>query len=261
MIRYLILGHFYLCLAMFAGSTYGETIKVATAANFIATAHTLAAEFARDTGHTAEIISGASGKLFAQITHGAPFHIFLSADETKPRELVRLGHALVDTNFTYAQGQLVLWSHNPELVKGGFPPAEQYRKLALANARLAPYGLAAQQTLKSLNLVEVTRHKWVQGENVSQTLQFAMSGSAELGLIAASQWLALNQHGSSWLIPPHLHAPIKQNAVLLNNADQSLAAQAFFNYLKSEAAAHIITNDGYLSACAAGTPVTLVREK
>lgn len=248
MIRPLILAHFCLCVALLANAVHGETIKVATASNFIATAHTLAAEFTRDTGHTAEIISGASGKLFAQITHGAPFDVFLSADEIKPRELVRLGHALADTNFTYAHGQLVLWSQNADLVKNGFPPAEQYRKLALANARLAPYGLAAQQALKALNLVDATKHKWVQGENISQTLQFALSGSAELGLIAASQWQALNQQGSGWLIPRHLHAPIKQNAVLLSHAEHNQAARAFISFLRSESAAHIIGSAGYLTA-------------
>ena len=207
----------------------------------------IAAEFARDTGHRAVISSGSSGKFYAQIKNGAPFEVFLSADESTPAKLEQEGSGIAGSRFTYAIGRLVLWSPKPGYVDslGEVLKKGDFRHLAIANPKLAPYGRAAQEVLDKKALWQPLQPRLVVGENIAQAWQFVTSGNAELGFVALSQIKTEGgePHGSFWNVPPTLHAPIRQDAVLLVKGKP--AAEQLMKYLKSDKAAAIILRYGY----------------
>lgn len=224
-------------------------VLVAVASNFTAPMQAIAAEFARDTGHQARLAFGSSGKFYAQITHGAPFQVFLSADDEKPARLDQEGLSVPGSRFTYAIGTLVLWSAKPGYVdaKGDVLKRGQFHKLALANPKLAPYGVAAFEVLDGLGLKSTLEPRFVQGENIAQTWQFVGTGNAELGFVALSQVMRDGKvtTGSAWIVPASLHTPIRQDAVILAGGKGSAAAAALVKYLKSEKAKAIIRSYGY----------------
>ncbi len=234
-------------LSVCAPGTRADTVSVAVAANFAPTMHALARVFEHSGEHALQIATGASGKFVAQVRHGAPFQVFLSADDSKPIELVRLGLAVPDSRFTYAIGELALWSSVPGFVDG--TPARltsgAFDRLALANPRLAPYGAAAVATLEHLNLANATRAKWVQGENVAQTYQFVHSGNAQLGFVAMAQLIARGETQNAWRVPAHLHPAIRQDAVLLARGADSRGAQALLTFLRTPEARRLIEAHGY----------------
>ncbi|HEX4446235.1 MAG TPA: molybdate ABC transporter substrate-binding protein [Polyangiaceae bacterium] len=228
-----------------------DDVQVAVAANFAAPMQRIAAEFEKATGQHAQVISGATGKLRAQIENGAPFDVLLAADDKTPAQLEAEGLGVPGTRFTYALGRLVLWSARPGFVDGAGAVLRQghFEHLAIANPRLAPYGLAATQTLEALGLAAL-QTKLVQGESVAQTAEFVSTGSAELGFIALSQVLAQAAPGqptpgSYWLVPANLYAPIRQDAVLLRRASANRGARALLDYLKDPQVREAIRADGY----------------
>jgi molybdate transport system substrate-binding protein len=224
-------------------------VQVAVAANFTAPMRAIAAAFEQDTGHKALLAFGSSGKFYAQIRNGAPFQVFLSADDEKPARLEQAGMAVAGTRFTYAIGQLALWSAKAGYVdnKGEVLKQGAYAHLAIANPKLAPYGAAAIEVLKNLGLLETVQPRLVQGENIAQTYQFVASGNAELGFVALSQVTRDGKltQGSAWIVPAHLHAPIRQDAVILANGKGNAAASALMAYLKSDKAKAVIRAYGY----------------
>lgn len=226
-----------------------DDVNVAIAANFAAPMEEIAQAFHKTTGHQLKISTGASGKFYAQIRNGAPFQVFLSADEEKPAQLEKEGLAVQGSRFTYAIGKLVLWSANPNMVdvKAKVLESNRFNKIAIANPKTAPYGEAAIETLTALNLMPQLEPKFVMGENIGQTYQFVDSGNAELGFIALSQVTKNNQlsSGSLWLVPEQLYAPIRQDAVLLVKGQDSSAARQLMAFLKSDAARRIIKSYGY----------------
>jgi molybdate transport system substrate-binding protein len=222
----------------------GQT-NVAVAANFTNAAKEIAAAFKTKTGHEAILSFGASGQLYTQITQDAPFQVFLSADEERPRKLVDQRLGIADSRFTYAIGKLVLWSKTPGLVKGEETlRSGGFAKLSICNPVAAPYGAAAVETMKSLKLYETLKPKLVEGANISQAFQFVDTGNAELGFVALSQ-VAGNNAGSRWLVAQDLYKPIRQDAVLLMNAAGNEAATAFMTFLKGPEAHAIIEKYGY----------------
>jgi molybdate transport system substrate-binding protein len=229
-----------------------DQVQVAVAANFTAPMQQIAAEFQRDTGHKALLAFGSSGKFYAQIRNGAPFQVFLSADDAKPAKLEKEGLTVPGTRFTYAIGTLVLWSAKPGYVDAGGEVLRDgdFRHLALADPKLAPYGAAAMQTLAHLGLADKLRPRIVEGENVAQTYQFVATGNAELGFVALSQVMKGGRidAGSAWVVPAGMHSPIRQDAVLLSNGRGSAAAEALLKYLKGAKARAIMHAYGY------GTP-------
>ena len=238
-----------LCLMSFACGIHAETVNVAVAANFIAPLQAIARLFEAETHHQLKVSSGSSGKFYAQIKNGAPFQILLSADQEIPARLENEGLAVKGSRFTYATGQLVLWSATPGLIDTQADILKQgrFNKLAIANPKLAPYGRASIETLHSLALLDQIKNKIVTGENIAQAHQFVLTGNAEIGLIAASQVYkdgALTS-GSAWLVPAELHTPIAQDAVLLNGGKDSPAATSLMHYLQSETARTIIMSYGY----------------
>ena len=227
-----------------------EEVQVAVAANFTAPMQAIAAEFAKDTGHKALLAFGATGKFYAQIHNGAPFEVFLAADDATPAKLESEGTALAGSRFTYAIGKLVLWSAQPGYVddNGAVLKKDQFRHLALANPKTAPYGVAAQATLAKLGIAEETlKGRLVLGENITQAHQFVATGNAELGFIALSQVYQDGKiaSGSAWIVPAEYHAPIRQDALILARGKDNPAAAALLDYLKGPKASALIRSYGY----------------
>ena len=231
------------------GSAHAAEVKVAVAANFAQPMKDIAAEFEKDTRHKINLTQGATGKFYAQITNGAPFEVFLSADDETPEKLVREGKAIAGTQFTYAIGRLVLWSPDEKLVDqgGGVLKTDRFKFLSIANAKVAPYGRAAVQTMQKLGILTVLEPRVVQGESISQTYQFVTSGNAQLGFVALSQvWDSGKvKSGSAWIVPEDMHEQLKQDIVLLNTGKDSRAAAELLDYLKSDKARKIIERYGY----------------
>jgi molybdate transport system substrate-binding protein len=236
-----------LALVGIAKPVTADTVNVAVASNFAPLLSELAARFEQNSEHKIVVIAGATGRLYAQITSGAPFDVFLGADNERSQLLIDNKLALADSRFIFAQGELVLWSPQLNVASNAeqLLKDNQFRHLALANPKLAPFGLAAQQTLEKLQLWQALQAKFVFGENIAQTLQFVESGNAELGFISKAQWLELPEksRGFVWTVPADFHAPILQEAVILHD---SAAARAFTAFMQSEPTKHAIRQAGYL---------------
>ena len=234
-----------LLLIPLSGSAFAGQTNVAVAANFTDAAKEIAAAFKAKTGHEAVLSFGSSGQLYTQITQEAPFQILLSADVERPQKAVEDGLGDEASKFTYAIGRLVLWSKSPDLVKGEDTIRNgSFAKIAIANPAAAPYGAAAVETMKKLGVHEALGPRIVQGNNIAQTFQFVDTGNAELGFVALSQLKDVTA-GSRWVVPQTLHAPIRQDAVLLKKGLGNEAATAFMAFLKSPEAAAIIRKYGY----------------
>jgi molybdate transport system substrate-binding protein len=231
-----------------SGAALADQVQVAVAANFTAPMQKIAADFEKDTGHKALLAFGSTGKLYAQIKNGAPFEVFLAADAKTPAKLEDEGVAVAGSRFTYAIGKLVLWSAKPAVVdpagkvlkKGGFD------HIAVANAKLAPYGAAAVDVMKALGVYAPLQSKIVTAENIAQTYQFVASGNALLGFVAMSQVVKDGRiDGSSWVVPADLYQPIRQDAVILTKGQANPAAEALMKYLQSDKARAVIGSYGY----------------
>ena len=221
-------------------------VSVAVAANFTEPAKEIAAAFQKTTGNTLALSFGPSGGFYAQISHGAPFEVFLSADDGRPKKLEADGFAVPGTRFPYAVGRLVLYSRTPGLTDAGEAALKsgRFERLAIADPAAAPYGEAAIETMRRLGVYEAIKLKVVQGGSIAQAFQFVSTGAAEVGFVAQSQVVAL-KGGSRWLVPERLHAPILQDAVLLKPGAADPAARAFLAFLRSPAAVTIIRRYGY----------------
>lgn len=234
---------------VFAGNVFADSVQVAVAANFTAPMKVLAADFEKDTGHKIVAAYGATGQLYAQINNGAPFEVFLAADDSTPAKLEKEGQGVPGSRFTYAIGTLALWSAKEDYVddQGLVLRNNQFQHLAVANAKTAPYGLAAMQTLVKLGLNQAVAKKLVEGQNIAQTHQFVASGNAELGFVALSQIYQDGKitSGSAWLVPAEMHAPIKQDALILAKGKDNAAAKALVEYLQGDKAAKVIKSYGY----------------
>ncbi|OLF53386.1 molybdate ABC transporter substrate-binding protein [Pseudomonas chlororaphis] len=237
-------------LAVFAlGSAQAAEVQVAVAANFTAPIQAIAADFEKDTGHKLVAAYGATGQFYTQIKNGAPFEVFLAADDSTPEKLDSEGDTVKGSRFTYAIGTLALWSAKDGYVdgKGQVLKDNQYQHLSIANPKAAPYGLAATQVLAKLGLTEQVKAKIVEGQNITQAYQFVSTGNAELGFVALSQIYKDGKvsSGSAWIVPADMHDPIKQDAVILNKGKDNPAAKALVDYLKGPKAAAIIKSYGY----------------
>jgi molybdate transport system substrate-binding protein len=231
-----------------AAAQAGE-VQVAVAANFTAPMQKIAAEFEKDTGHQARLASGATGKFYAQIRNGAPFEVLLAADDDTPARLEKEGQGVPGSRFTYAIGRLVLWSARGGYVDAGgaILKTGDFKHLAIANPKTAPYGAAAVSAMNKLNLYEALQPKLVQGENIAQAYQFVSTGNAQLGFVALSQVYQDGKivSGSAWIVPASFHAPIRQDALVLAKGAANPAARALLDYLKSSKARAIIRAYGY----------------
>jgi len=230
-------------------SACAAEVRVAVAANFTIPMRQISALFEQQSGDEVKLSFGSSGKLTAQIKQGAPFDVFLSADVKKPKLLEEEGLAVKGSRFVYALGKLVLWSAQAGYVddKGTVLGKGEFKKLAYSDPKLAPYGLAAKQSLQKMGLWNEVKAKLVTGESIAQTYQFAASGNAELGFVAMSQIIKDGKvrKGSWWPVPTSMYQPINQAAVQLTAAKDPLAAKALLDFLKSEKAVMIMRSFGY----------------
>jgi len=225
-----------------------ETATVAVAANFLAPLEEIKTLFEAETGHTLVIVSGSTGQLYAQITNSAPFDVFLSADAEHPTRLVAEGLGDETTRFTYAIGKLALWTHAP----AKFEPLglatlrrTDFRWLAIANPELAPYGLAAEQTLRYLGLWEPLQDRLVRGQSIAQTFAMAETANADLAFVSLSQALSYQGVAEYFEVPSELHEPLRQDAILLRHAAENAAARTFVEWLRGPRAAAVIADFGY----------------
>jgi molybdate transport system substrate-binding protein len=227
-------------------TAWAADTQVAVAANFTEPAKEIAAAFKAQSGHTATLSFGSSGQFYAQMSHGAPYEVFLSADADRPLAAERDGLGVAGTRFTYAVGKLVLYSKTPGLVDGAGAVLKggKFAKLSIADPAAAPYGTAAVQTLTKLGIYPALKPKIVQGASIAQAYQFVDTGAAELGFVALSQVINV-AGGSRWVVPETLHAPIDQQAILLQTGRDSVAAKAFLAFLKTPQAVAIIRKYGY----------------
>jgi len=234
-------------LAVLAGGLFpaanADEIVVAVASNFTTTLEQIARQFEASTDHEVTIVSGATGRHYAQIVNGAPYDMFFAADSETPARLAEEGRSKGDP-VTYAQGRLALWSHDAGVVddEGAVLRSGTFRSLAIANPRLAPYGQAAVEVLQDLGLYEDLESRLVMGENIAQTFQFVDTGNAQLGFVAYSQVLTNGQAGSWWLVPSPRHSPLTQDAVLLTD---NPVAREFLQFITQEAAVAFILESGY----------------
>jgi molybdate transport system substrate-binding protein len=209
----------------------------------------IAQEFERTTGHNAVLSFGGTGQFYAQIKNGAPFAVLLAADTLTPAKIEKEGLGVQGTTFTYAIGQLVLWSKKPGLVddQGEILKTGNFSKIAIANPKLAPYGSAAIEVLNRLGVMGQVKPKIVEGSNIAQAYQFVFSENASLGFVALSQVYEDGKlkQGSGWIVPAKMYSPIKQDAILLNAGRNNPAAIALMTYLQSEAAKAVIHKFGY----------------
>lgn len=231
--------------------TQQPRIVVAVSSNFQGALGELAPLFEATQGCSMDLVISSTGTLYAQIRNGAPFDIFLAADVERPQILDQEGVAIAGSRFTYAHGKLVLWSRKENYFGSSNDPLSSLpsdlQHFAIANAKLAPYGRAAEEVLQALNLWETYEQRLVRGENISHAFQYVFSGNAEVGLLAYAQLQdpAHPASGSFWVVPEHLYAPIEQQAVLLKDHPD---ARAFLDFLRSDQAQEVIHRHGY------GTP-------
>lgn len=247
-IKQKILGVF-LSASLFSPSVLADELKIAVAANFLKTMDALAKGFEQQTGHVIKVSGGPTGKLYAQIINGAPFDLFFAADGKTTRKLDEDNLIKTGSRFVYAQGRLALWMPEVSAAEDAIPVLKKaaFTHIAIANPKAAPYGIAAEQTLHQLGLLESLRPKFVMGENVGQTYQFVATGNAQLGFVAYSYCVDPKHvnKGSYWLVPQQYHDPLNQEAVILKKAAQSQAAQAFVDYLHASEGRRIIESNGY----------------
>ena len=232
-------------LAALSSSAEAAETNVAVAANFTEPAKEIAALFKQKTGDEAILSFGASGGFFTQIAHDAPYKVFLSADQDRPKAAVEQGFAVPGTVFTYAIGKLVLWSKVVDVTSGEAAlKAGAFSKLSIANPAAAPYGLAAIETMKALGLYDALQPKIVQGASIAQAFGFVDTKNAEVGFVALSQ-LYRSTDGTRWIVPQSLYTPIRQDAVLLKKGENDEASKAFLAFLKGPEARAIIERFGY----------------
>jgi molybdate transport system substrate-binding protein len=239
----------FFAVSVLANQALADELKIAVAANFLKTIETLGQNFEKQTGNSIKVSGGPTGKLYAQIENGAPFDLFFSADQKSTKKLEDEGKIKAGSRFIYAQGRLSLWMPN---VSAGVEAVDvlkqaDFKHLALANPKAAPYGTAAEQTLDKLGLLETLRPKFVMGENIGQTYQFVATGNAQLGFVAHSYTVDPKHvnKGSYWLVPQSYHSPLDQDVVILKKAENSQTAQAFVDYVRSAEGRSIIEASGY----------------
>ena len=238
-----------MAVAGWAAAGSAAEVTVAVAANFTAPMQKIAVAFEQDTGHKAQLAFGSTGKFYAQIKNGAPFAVLLAADDETPARLEKEGLAVTGTRFTYATGRLALWSKQPNLVddKGEVLRSNSFIKIAIADPKLAPYGIASMEVIHKMGVQANVVPKLVQGESIGQTYQFVSTENAQLGFVALSQisFDGRITQGSAWVVPQSMHTAIKQDAVLLNAGKDNAAAIALLKYLQADKTKTIIRQYGY----------------
>jgi len=238
------------CLLFKVSTSKAESVSVAVASNFLQPMQALAVLYENQTGIKVQVSSGSTGKLYAQIVHGAPYDLFFAANSSEPKKLEKMGNAIIGSRFTYAIGEIVLWSNladeksKTDIIE--ILTDSSLETLAIANPRIAPYGAAAMDVIRNLN-ISIKGMRIVRGENINQTWQFLRTGNADVGFIATSQLSdAENMINGYYIhIPANLYAPIEQQAVLLSSSKNKELANQFLNFIQRDDIKQKISNFGY----------------
>lgn len=224
-------------------------VHVAVAANFTAPAKDLVPLFEKQTGHKLVLSFGATGMFYGQIKNGATYDVLLAADSKTPEKALAEGYGVQGTRFTYAVGKLILWSADADKIQDGSKllASGNFNKCAVANPKLAPYGLAAEETLKAMKLFDKVSPKFVQGDSIGKTFNFVKTANADIGFVALSQVYKNGKltSGSGWIVPSELYGKIAQDAVLLKQGKSPDAAREFLSFLQGPEAAKIKRDYGY----------------
>jgi len=232
-------------VALLSAPALAAEVSAAVAANFTKPAEELGKAFNAKTGDTVTFSFGATGQLYTQITQAAPFDIFLAADNKRPTQAVTEGHGVEGTVFTYAIGKVVLYSPTIDVTDGAAVlAAGAFEHISIADPATAPYGAAGFEVVEKLGLTDAITPKVVEGENISQALQFIDSGNAELGFVALSQVIG-KPDTQIWQAPAEDYSPILQDAVLTTHGADNEAAKAFLAFLQSDEGTAIIESFGY----------------
>lgn len=233
-------------LLLLSNASMAGQVSVAVASNALGAVKSLAQMFEKQTGHKVRISSGSTGKLYAQIMHGAPYDVFLAANAREPERLEQAGKIVSNSRFTYALGKLIAFSDSDMVLNEStikkFLSSNIVSRIAIANPKTAPYGLAAQQAMQKLGIWQGVQQKIIRGENVSQTYQFVASKNAQVGFFAKSQILQVKTTGQYWEVPGEYYQPIRQQAVWLLRAKENPAVAKFIQFMKSASAADILVN-------------------
>mgnify|MGYP000622115420 CR=1 FL=1 len=246
---YFVLFFLLSCQSKTSDKVAEKSLQVAVASNFFAPMQVLAEQYTESTGIKINLSAGATGQLFTQIVQGAPFDVFLAADEARPLALEQQDLVVKDSRFTYVEGRLALWSLNP--FKSESLEFMSFEHLAIANPKLAPYGAAAVEVLQHLGVYQTLLPHLVYGQNIAQAQQFVLAGQADAAIISLSQaklWEAKTsqeqglQKAYYQVLPSDYHSPIKQQAVVLTD---NQSASAFMAYLRTDKAAKKLQAWGY----------------
>ena len=243
-----LLSFFILCLLSLSLPAEAAPLRIAVAANFKPVLDELAQRFEKKTGNRLTVSSASTGVLYNQIINGAPFDVFLSADNERPKLLEDRGLIVPDSRAPYGRGVLVLWNTSDQPVT--LDDLKEYKgRVAIANPITAPYGLAAEQTLKKLGAWQNLQKRLVTGNSIQQTWQFVASGNIQLGLVAKAQLTAPKyKNAQITRIPQNLYDPIQQELVILKRTRQPKIAQAFVEFVLSEKSQSYIGRQGYQTA-------------
>ena len=224
-------------------------VLVAAASDLKFALDSVVSVFKKKSGGAVEVTYGSSGKLFEQISNGAPFDIFFSADIGYPNQLKEKNLTASD-NYIYGVGRIVLWSKKLDMEKEGMNTLLQpgIKKIAIANPLHAPYGKRAEEALKFYKMYDAVKSKLVFGENISQAAQFVTTGSADIGIIAYSLALSPNmkkENGKYYLIPENAHRRLEQAVVITKDGKGNEFAQTLLSFVRSDEAKKILAHFGF----------------
>jgi molybdate transport system substrate-binding protein len=246
------------CVITFASLSHAESppiLTVAAASDLQFAMREIVALFEKATGSAVKVSFGASGSFVAQITAGAPFDLFFSADESYPKRLIEVGLAVPESFYRYTTGRLVLWVRKDspiDIAREGMKALlhPTVRRIALANPAHAPYGKAAVAALQSSGLYERVQSRLVFGENISQAAQFVQSGNAEIGLLSLSHAnaAAMKEKGAFWIVPDESYPPLHQAVVILRRSRERSLAQALIDFIKEGEGKVILERYGFIAS-------------
>lgn len=233
-------------------AAFATEVRLAVTANFSNPTRDITAQFVKQSGHKIKLSFSSAGHLYSQITKGAPFDIFLSSNVEYPEKLIEAGVGISESRFTYAIGKLVLWSSKPNLIDkdGEVLFSKRFHNIALGNPKNSPYGIAAVETLKKLNVFNELKRRLVYLEHTADVFQMTSTGGADLGFIALSQLIYHLEHHQEyateyWVVPASYYNALNQQVILLKAGETNQAARDFLEFLKSPAALEIIHHYGY----------------
>ena len=237
---------------MLSGHLHAGEVSIAAASDLNFVFKEMVPDFEGKTGHTVKLSLGSSGNFFAQLSNGAPFDLYFSADIAYPKKLEEAGLAEPGSLYMYAVGRIVIWipkGSSIDVAALGIKSLHHpsVKKIAIANPKHAPYGRAAVAVMEHFKVYEAVKDKLVLGDNISQTAQFVQTGAADIGIIALSLAVAptMRETGAYWEVPLDAYPRLEQGAVLLKAARNPKAAREFLEYVKSADGAAVFKRYGF----------------